>query len=299
MLVKSSWQCGAISTGGVAVGLTNVVGIVLGALLYYNHLENFSISIIVISFGCIVLILSNLFLVYGSVHTKPGFVLPWLGLYVIATLAFIVFLGIKWDTFGGYKGASIGAVVFSFYFISVVTELYHYLRHQTTAKQVPEDAEEGEVGTVRPDGTLLLDIDQTDLVLLGSLGSSPATTAENGLPKPEEIINVQAVAFNSKNPFLTDIFKTESPSESEDSPVKIKEKPKPSSKASLLADINADFSPFRNPSSSGGDVPKMKVFLPKPIDCDSDADFSFDTSRAEFSFNDESKNMCKIEDEEN
>jgi len=291
MLVKSSWQCGALSTGGVAVGFTNIVAIVLGVLLYYNQLEKFSISIIVISFGCIVFLLSNLFLVYGSVNTKPGFVLPWLALYVLATLSFIVFLGIKWDTFGGYKGASIGAVVFCFYFIAVVTELYHHLRHQTVAKQVPEDVEEAEVGTVRPDGTLLLDIDQTDLVLLGS---SPAT-GQNGLPKPDEIINVQAVAFNSKNPFLTDIFKTESSTESDDSPVKVREKPV--SKSSLLTDINADFSPFRNPSSSGGDVPKMKVFLPKPIDCDSDADFSFDTSRADFSFNDESKNMCKIEDE--
>lgn len=294
MLAKSSWQCGAISTGGVAIGFTNIVGIVLGVLLYYNQLEQFSISIIVITFGCIVLLLSNLFLVYGSVNTKPGFVLPWLGLYVLATLAFTVFLGIKWDTFGGYKGASIGAVIFSFYFISVVTELYHHLRHQTVAKQVPDDAEEAEVGTVRPDGTLLLDIDQTDLVMLGT---SPPTATQNGLPKPDEIINVQAVAFNSKNPFLTDIFKTESSmDESEDSPLKAREKPV--SKASLLTDINADFSPFRNPSSGGGDVPKMKVFLPKPLDCDSDADYSFDTSRADFSFNDESKNMCKIEDEE-
>jgi len=289
MLERSSWQCGPISTGGVAVGFTNIVAIILGVLLYYNHLSSFSMSIIVVSFACVVLVLVNGFLVYGSVNTKPGFVLPWLAIYVLATLAVIVFMGIKWHTFNGYKAASIGVCVFSFYFIAVVTELYHHLRQETVTKKVPEDAEEGEVGTVRPDGTLL----QEDGTLLLDIDSSPVV---NGLPKPDEIINVQAVAFNSKNPFLTDIFKTDSVAESgDDDSAKVKERS--SAKVSLLSDINADFSPFRNPKEGGGDKPKMKVFLPKPMDCDSDADYSFDTSRAEFSFS-EGNNMCKIEEDQ-
>jgi len=192
MLERSSWQCGPISTGGVAVGFTNIVAIILGVLLYYNHLSSFSMSIIVVSFGCVVLVLVNGFLVYGSVNTKPGFVLPWLAIYVLATLAFIVFMGIKWHTFNGYKAASIGVC-------------------------------------------------------------------------------------------------------GDDDSAKVKERS--SAKVSLLSDINADFSPFRNPKEGGGDKPKMKVFLPKPMDCDSDADYSFDTSRAEFSFS-EGNNMCKIEEDQ-
>lgn len=286
MLIKSPWCCGnSITVGGVAIGFTNIVALVLGILLYFNQLSEFSITIIVLSFLFFVLILTNALLIYGSVNSKPNFLLPWLTLYVLGTLALVVVIGVMWSKISQYKAVSLGVLLFNFYFVSVVIHLFHHLRHEKRKEEEATDLKEDAVGTERQDGTLLLDIEHTDCPqpLLLATDSAQVGNSSDGLPAPEEIINVPTSVLNSTNPFRDDVFDAN------------KEKSKEEMK-SMVLDINPDFTPFKKLSSDCA-APKMKVFLPKIGDGDSDIDFSFDDSRADFSFGD-STNMCKLEEDE-
>ena len=91
------------NTISLFTGFTNIVALVLGILLYFNQLSEFSITIIVLSFLFFVLILTNALLIYGSVNSKPNFLLPWLTLYVLGTLALVVVIGVMWSKISQYK----------------------------------------------------------------------------------------------------------------------------------------------------------------------------------------------------
>jgi hypothetical protein len=224
------------------------------------------ITVIVVLFGCVVILLVNLLLLYGSARSKQHLLLPWLAVSGPATLALLLYTSIQWAVIAPYQPVYVAAIAFSSYFCAVVVTQFHELRRQSPQKApLPGggEVELGEgVGTPRPSESLPLD----DSMLL-ELETDPP-----GLPQPEEVISVAEVTkLATNNPFLEDVFKV----------AKAAKAAKPSAVSSATLDIRSDFTPFKKEDpgrgEAGGELPAMmRVFLPNNADGEeSDFDFSF------------------------
>jgi len=247
------WWFGSLANGSIAVGFANCVGISLALLLYFSSLSKFSLNLIIVVFCSVMLLLTNLMLLYGSHRRKSNLLLPWMVTNSLATIALISFTAIKWSGLKEYKAVIVGTIIYSVYFSAVVTSYYHELILSKKLTENEKNIGEEGVGTPRADG--LLNKEETVLVALEQEETIPMKP-----PNPDEVINVeQLVPTSPLNPFLSDIFD-----------VKVKQQSS-ESRASRV-ELQPDFTPFKRPQTT---TPlKMKVFLPAQGE-DSDFDFSF------------------------
>jgi len=253
------WCCGDISTGVIAIGFTNFIGLCLGFLIYLGSITQFSITLIIVIFLFVLGLFSSCLLMYGGTKGKPHLLLAWLVFTGLGLLALLVYTAIYWSQLGQYRALTVGALLFSFYCISVVVNLFHSLRSSPKNRDI--SSEEG-VGTPRANGQLASK-EETVLVLLEQ--DTPPSKEEPKLPKPEEVIGVPIL---KNNPFLSDIFH-----------VSKKEKSGPAKKPDLQ--VRADFSPFKggldgDTADQSDTSTKLNVFLPSVGEAEeSDFDFSF------------------------
>ena len=242
-----------------APGLTYCVAVTLGLLFYLATvtLDQF-ITVIVVLFGCVLVLLVNLLLLYGSSRAKPHLLVPWLAVTLPITLALLIYTAVKFWDLAPYQSVYVAALLLSTYFCAVVVTHIHELRaQQVTEKPQLEDPE-------APAAASLLEGEETVLVELGS----------PGLPQPEEVISVEQLKVAATNPFLEDVFK-----------VKAMQKAAKQTLSATSMEIRSDFTPFKKleeVSGGGGedaeaDLPaKLRIFLPHTGDGEeSDFDFSF------------------------
>ena len=84
-------------------GLTNCVGISLALLYYFSSLNKFSLTFIIVLFCAIMLLMTNVLLLYGSVQKKPHLLLPWLVTNSLVTLALGIFTAMNWEEVDHFK----------------------------------------------------------------------------------------------------------------------------------------------------------------------------------------------------
>jgi len=249
------WWFGPLAGGAIAIGLTNCVGISLALLYYFSSLVKFSLTFIIVLFCAIMLLMTNVLLLYGSVQKKPHLLLPWLVTNSLVTLALGIFTAMNWEEVDQFKAVVVGIMIFSVYFSAVVASFYHELVALNNMNVKEEEADCG-VGTPMVSGQVT-NREETVLVTLEQEEESPPPA----LPSPEEVINVRKlVTLPTTNPFFSDVFK-------------VKDKQQ-SSESSCGFDIQTDFTPFKKESGPIQTPAKMKVFLPGGGD-ESDFDFSF------------------------
>jgi len=249
------WWFGPLAGGAIAIGLTNCVGISLALLYYFSSLIKFSLTFIIVLFCAIMLLMTNVLLLYGSVQKKAHLLLPWLVTNSLVTLALVIITAVKWEEIDHLKAVAVGIVIFSVYFCAVVASFYHELIAVNSMTAKEEEVDCG-VGTPMVSGQVT-NREETVLVTLEQEEESPPPT----LPSPEEVINVRKlVTLPTTNPFFSDVFK-------------VKEKQQ-SSESSSGFDIQTDFTPFKKESGPTKTPAKMRVFLPGGGD-ESDFDFSF------------------------
>merc|ERR1712130_171331 len=263
------WCCGPLSSGVTAVGLTYCVAVTLSLLFYLSTvtLTQF-ITVIVVVFSSVIVLLVNLLLLYGSARQKPHLLLPWLAVTMPGTLALLIYTAVQFHKLRPYQAVYVGALLLSTYFCAVVVTQLHKLRASlaTGGKKKPrtiEGGEEEEEKLQQKTEDILVPGEETFLVEL-----SP------GLPRPEEVINVEKeVKLSATNPFLEDVFK-------------VKAMQRAAKQATTSMDIRSDFTPFKSKEEKAGqeenevEVPaKLRIFLPTTGNDAEESDF-------DFSFND-------------
>ena len=265
------WCCGPLSSGVTAVGLTYCVAVTLSLLFYLSTvtLTQF-ITVIVVVFSSVIVLLVNLLLLYGSARQKPHLLLPWLAVTMPGTLALLIYTAVQFHKLRPYQAVYVGGLLLSTYFCAVVVTQLHKLRAglATGGKKKPrtiEGGEEEEEKLQRKTEDILVPGEDTLLVEL-----SP------GLPRPEEVINVEKeVKLSATNPFLDDVFK-------------VKAMQRAAKQATTSMDIRSDFTPFKSKEEKAAQMEeneaekelpaKLRIFLPgnEGNDADeSDFDFSF------------------------
>jgi len=263
------WCCGPLSSGVTAVGLTYCVAVTLSLLFYLSTvtLTQF-ITVIVVVFSSVVVLLVNLLLLYGSARQKPHLLLPWLAVTIPGTLALLIYTAVQFHKLRPYQAVYVGSLLLSIYFCAVVVTQLHKLRAglATGGKKKPrtiEGGEEEEEKLQQKTEDVLVPGEDTLLVEL-----SP------GLPRPEEVINVEKeVKLSATNPFLEDVFK-------------VKAMQRAAKQATTSMDIRSDFTPFKSKEEKAGkeeneeELPaKLRIFLPTTGNDAEESDF-------DFSFND-------------
>jgi len=263
------WCCGPLSSGVTAVGLTYCVAVTLSLLFYLSTvtLTQF-ITVIVVVFSSVVVLLVNLLLLYGSARQKPHLLLPWLAVTIPGTLALLIYTAVQFHKLRPYQAVYVGGLLLSIYFCAVVVTQLHKLRAglATGGKKKPrtiEGGEEEEEKLQKKTEDVLVPGEDTLLVEL-----SP------GLPRPEEVINVEKeVKLSATNPFLEDVFK-------------VKAMQRAAKQATTSMDIRSDFTPFKSKEEKAGkeeneeELPaKLRIFLPTTGNDAEESDF-------DFSFND-------------
>ena len=263
------WCCGPLSSGVTAVGLTYCVAVTLSLLFYLSTvtLTQF-ITVIVVVFSSVIVLLVNLLLLYGSARQKPHLLLPWLAVTMPGTLALLIYTAVQFHKLRPYQAVYVGGLLLSTYFCTVVVTQLHKLRASlaTGGKKKPrtiEGGEEEEEKLQQKTEDVLVPGEETFLVEL-----SP------GLPRPEEVINVEKeVKLSATNPFLEDVFK-------------VKAMQRAAKQATTSMDIRSDFTPFKSKEEKAGqeesevEVPaKLRIFLPTTGNDAEESDF-------DFSFND-------------
>ena len=263
------WCCGPLSSGVTAVGLTYCVAVTLSLLFYLSTvtLTQF-ITVIVVVFSSVVVLLVNLLLLYGSARQKPHLLLPWLAVTMPGTLALLIYTAVQFHKLRPYQAVYVGSLLLSIYFCAVVVTQLHKLRAglATGGKKKPrtiEGGEEEEEKLQQKTEDVLVPGEDTLLVEL-----SP------GLPRPEEVINVEKeVKLSATNPFLEDVFK-------------VKAMQRAAKQATTSMDIRSDFTPFKSKEEKAGkeeneeELPaKLRIFLPTTGNDAEESDF-------DFSFND-------------
>ena len=263
------WCCGPLSSGVTAVGLTYCVAVTLSLLFYLSTvtLTQF-ITVIVVVFSSVIVLLVNLLLLYGSARQKPHLLLPWLAVTMPGTLALLIYTAVQFHKLRPYQAVYVGGLLLSTYFCAVVVTQLHKLRAglATGGKKKPrtiEGGEEEEEKLQQKAEDVLVPGEDTLLVEL-----SP------GLPRPEEVINVEKeVKLSATNPFLEDVFK-------------MKAMQRAAKQATTSMDIRSDFTPFKSKEDKAGqeenevEVPaKLRIFLPTTCNDAEESDF-------DFSFND-------------
>ena len=266
------WCCGPLSSGVTAVGLTYCVAVTLSLLFYLSTvtLTQF-ITVIVVVFSSVVVLLVNLLLLYGSARQKPHLLLPWLAVTIPGTLALLIYTAVQFHKLRPYQAVYVGSLLLSIYFCAVVVTQLHKLRAglATGGKKKPrtiEGGEEEEEKLQQKTEDVLVPGEDTLLVEL-----SP------GLPRPEEVINVEKeVKLSATNPFLEDVFK-------------VKAMQRAAKQTTTSMDIRSDFTPFKSKEEKAGreenedvevELPaKLRIFLPTTGNDAEESDF-------DFSFND-------------
>ena len=263
------WCCGPLSSGVTAVGLTYCVAVTLSLLFYLSTvtLTQF-ITVIVVVFSSVVVLLVNLLLLYGSARQKPHLLLPWLAVTIPGTLALLIYTAVQFHKLRPYQAVYVGGLLLSIYFCAVVVTQLHKLRAglATGGKKKPrtiEGGEEEEEKLQKKAEDVLVPGEDTLLVEL-----SP------GLPRPEEVINVEKeVKLSATNPFLEDVFK-------------VKAMQRAAKQSTTSMDIRSDFTPFKSKEEKTGEeeneeeLPaKLRIFLPTTGNDAEESDF-------DFSFND-------------
>ena len=263
------WCCGPLSSGVTAVGLTYCVAVTLSLLFYLSTvtLTQF-ITVIVVVFSSVVVLLVNLLLLYGSARQKPHLLLPWLAVTIPGTLALLIYTAVQFHKLRPYQAVYVGGLLLSIYFCAVVVTQLHKLRAglATGGKKKPrtiEAGEEEEEKLQKKTEDVLVPGEDTLLVEL-----SP------GLPRPEEVINVEKeVKLSATNPFLEDVFK-------------VKAMQRAAKRSTTSMDIRSDFTPFKSKEEKTGEeeneeeLPaKLRIFLPTTDNDAEESDF-------DFSFND-------------
>ena len=263
------WCCGPLSSGVTAVGLTYCVAVTLSLLFYLSTvtLTQF-ITVIVVVFSSVVVLLVNLLLLYGSARQKPHLLLPWLAVTIPGTLALLIYTAVQFHKLRPYQAVYVGSLLLSIYFCAVVVTQLHKLRAglATGGKKKPrtiEAGEEEEEKLQKKTEDVLVPGEDTLLVEL-----SP------GLPRPEEVINVEKeVKLSATNPFLEDVFK-------------VKAMQRAAKQSTTSMDIRSDFTPFKSKEEKAGEeeneeeLPaKLRIFLPTTDNDAEESDF-------DFSFND-------------
>ena len=263
------WCCGPLSSGVTAVGLTYCVAVTLSLLFYLSTvtLTQF-ITVIVVVFSSVVVLLVNLLLLYGSARQKPHLLLPWLAVTIPGTLALLIYTAVQFHKLQPYQAVYVGGLLLSIYFCAVVVTQLHKLRAglATGGKKKPrtiEGGEEEEEKLQKKTEDVLVPGEDTLLVEL-----SP------GLPRPEEVINVEKeVKLSATNPFLEDVFK-------------VKAMQRAAKQSTTSMDIRSDFTPFKSKEEKTGEeeneeeLPaKLRIFLPTTDNDAEESDF-------DFSFND-------------
>lgn len=255
-LLGRVWWCGPLEGGVTAVGLTNCVALTLGLLAYLSTVSlDQVVTVILVIFACILALLANLLLLYGSATGQPQLLVPWLVVSLPATLALLLYTSIMFTQLAPYQAVYLGVLLLSTYFCAVVVTQIHELRAQQAAVKKPklEDLEEGKEQV--EEATVLMELE-----------SSPPS-----LPQPEEVISVEKIKqLQPSNPFLEDVFK-----------VKALQRAAKQTTSSGSMDIRADFTPFKKEEEREegveGELPaKLRIFLPQTGDGEeSDFDFSF------------------------
>merc|ERR1712130_649500 len=261
------WCCGPLSSGVTAVGLTYCVAVTLSLLFYLSTvtLTQF-ITVIVVVFSSVIVLLVNLLLLYGSARQKPHLLLPWLAVTMPGTLALLIYTAVQFHKLRPYQAVYVGALLLSTYFCAVVVTQLHKLRASlaTGGKKKPrtiEGGEEEEEKLQQKTEDILVPGEETFLVEL-----SP------GLPRPEEVINVEKeVKLSATNPFLEDVFK-------------VKGMQRAAKQSTTSMDIRSDFTPFKSKEEKEvkeeEELPaKLRIFLPTTGNDAEESDF-------DFSFND-------------
>merc|ERR1719266_2759514 len=262
------WCCGPLSSGVTAVGLTYCVAVTLSLLFYLSTvtLTQF-ITVIVVVFSSVIVLLVNLLLLYGSARQKPHLLLPWLAVTIPGTLALLIYTAVQFHKLRPYQAVYVGGLLLSTYFCAVVVTQLHKLRAKLSpgGKRKPRTIEGGEEEEKlqRKTEDVLVPGEDTLLVEL-----SP------GLPRPEEVINVEKeVKLSATNPFLEDVFK-------------VKAMQRAAKQATTSMDIRSDFTPFKSKEEKAGkeeneeELPaKLRIFLPTTGNDAEESDF-------DFSFND-------------
>merc|ERR1712018_953747 len=222
------WCCGPLSSGVTAVGLTYCVAVTLSLLFYLSTvtLTQF-ITVIVVVFSSVVVLLVNLLLLYGSARQKPHLLLPWLAVTIPGTLALLIYTAVQFHKLRPYQAVYVGGLLLSICFCAVVVTHLHKLRaglSKTGGKKKPRTIEGGEEEKLQQKmEDALVPGEDTLLVEL-----SP------GLPRPEEVINVEKeVKLSATNPFLEDVFK-------------VKAMQRAAKQSTTSMDIRSDFTPFKS-----------------------------------------------------
>jgi len=251
------WCCGPLSSGVTAVGLTQFI------------------TVIVVVFSSVIVLLVNLLLLYGSARQKPHLLLPWLAVTMPGTLALLIYTAVQFHKLRPYQAVYVGGLLLSTYFCAVVVTQLHKLRAglaSTSGKKKPRTIEGGEE---EEEDEELQEKKTEDVLVLGE--DTLLVELSPGLPRPEEVINVEKeVKLSSTNPFLEDVFKVKA----------MQRAAKQVTTTSM--DIRSDFTPFKSKEEKAArdeenevdvELPaKLRIFLPgnEGNDADeSDFDFSF------------------------
>ena len=271
------WCCGPLSSGVTAVGLTYCVAVTLSLLFYLSTvtLTQF-ITVIVVVFSSVIVLLVNLLLLYGSARQKPHLLLPWLAVTMPGTLALLIYTAVQFHKLRPYQAVYVGGLLLSTYFCAVVVTQLHKLRAglaSTGGKKKPRTIEGGEEEEEEEEKLQQKKLE--DVLVPGE--DTLLVELSPGLPRPEEVINVEKeVKLSSTNPFLEDVFKVKA----------MQRAAKQVTTTSM--DIRSDFTPFKSKEEKAArdeenevevELPaKLRIFLPgnEGNDADeSDFDFSF------------------------
>merc|ERR1712130_59445 len=261
------WCCGPLSSGVTAVGLTYCVAVTLSLLFYLSTvtLTQF-ITVIVVVFSSVIVLLVNLLLLYGSARQKPHLLLPWLAVTIPGTLALLIYTAVQFHKLRPYQAVYVGGLLLSIYFCAVVVTQLHKLRaglSTTGGKKKPRSIEGGEEEQEK------LQQKMEDVLVPGE--DTLLVELSPGLPRPEEVINVEKeVKLSATNPFLEDVFK-------------VKAMQRAAKQSTTSMDIRSDFTPFKSKEEKDEkeeELPaKLRIFLPTTGNDAEESDF-------DFSFND-------------
>jgi hypothetical protein len=125
------WCCGSLHTASVAVGVANLVTVII---LIGHYVEStmvngsFSLEVVALLLVALFLAAASMLMIYGSVKKYSWLLLPWLILHFAAVVGSVVFWSIKFHDLRGDRAVPVLGTAIQSYFLLLIFAQYQLLR---------------------------------------------------------------------------------------------------------------------------------------------------------------------------
>merc|ERR1719273_1272144 len=154
------WCCGSLQTGAIAVGVADLVFIILllGHYLEMTWEEPFGLGLVAYCLVILFLFASSCLMLHGVLKKQRLLLLPWMVLHLGATVGALIYCGIEFGNMKSLRALLILGATVQIYFFLVV--LRHYVELGTlndwpAVREQPEGEDLPDLGEYRKNNCLI------------------------------------------------------------------------------------------------------------------------------------------------